>query len=59
MTVPRISLLWIPVIVLAWMALWAFAPVLLFVALLLAALGLVAAAMIALARRLRAWHERR
>jgi hypothetical protein len=59
MTVPRISLLWIPVIVLAWMALWAFAPVLLFVALLLAALGLVAAAMIALARRLQAWHERR
>jgi hypothetical protein len=59
MTVPRISPLWIPVIVLAWMALWAFAPVLLFVALLLAALGLVAAAMIALARRLQAWHERR
>ena len=46
-------------IVLAGMALWAFAPVLVFMVLLLAALGLAAAAMIALARRLQAWRERR
>ena len=46
-------------IVLAGLALWAFAPVLVFMALLLAALGLAAAAMIALARRLQAWRERR
>jgi hypothetical protein len=41
------------------MAIWAFAPVLVFVALLTAALGLVALAMIALARGLQAWRERR
>ena len=41
------------------LAVWAFAPVLVFMALLLAALGLAAAAMIALARRLQAWRERR
>ena len=46
-------------IVLAGMAVWAFAPVLVFMALLLAALGLAAVAMIGLARRLRAWRERR
>lgn len=46
-------------IVLAGMALWAFAPVLVFMILLLAALGLASAAMIALARRLQAWRERR
>ena len=46
-------------IALAGMALWAFAPVLVFMALLLAALGLAAAAMVALARRLQAWRERR
>lgn len=46
-------------IVLAGMAVWAFAPVLVFMALLLAALGLAAVAMIGLARGLRAWRERR
>jgi hypothetical protein len=46
-------------ILLAGLAAWAFAPVLVFMALLLAALGLVAAGMIALARRLQAWRERR
>ena len=46
-------------IVLAGMALWAFAPVLVFMILLLAVLGLAAAIMIALARRLQAWRERR
>lgn len=46
-------------IVLAGMALWAFAPVLVFMVLLLAVLGLAAAVMIALARRLQAWRERR
>ena len=46
-------------IVLAGMVLWTLAPVLVFMALLLAALGLAAAAMIALARRLQAWRERR
>jgi hypothetical protein len=46
-------------IVLAGMAVWAFAPVLVFMALLLAALGLAAAAMIALARWLQAWREGR
>lgn len=46
-------------VVLAGIAVWAFAPVLVFMALLLAALGLTAAAMIALARRLQAWRERR
>ncbi len=46
-------------IVLAGMALWAFAPVLVFMILLLAVLGLAAAVMISLARRLQAWRERR
>ena len=45
-------------VVLAAVAVWAFAPVLVFMAALLVALGLVAAAMIALARRLRVWRER-
>ena len=45
--------------VLAGLAVWAFAPVLVFVALLIVALGLAAAAMILLARRLQAWRERR
>src|SRR5262249_38241359 len=44
-----------PAIVLAGMAIWAFAPVLVFMALLTLALGGLAAAMILLARRLRAW----
>jgi hypothetical protein len=46
-------------IMLAGLALWALAPVLVFMVLLLAVLGLAAAAMIALARRLQAWRERR
>jgi hypothetical protein len=46
-------------VLLAGLAVWAFAPVLVFMALLLAALGLIAAAMILLAHRLRAWRERR
>ncbi len=45
-------------IVLAAIAVWAFAPVLVFVALLTGALGGIAAAMIFLAQRLRAWRER-
>jgi hypothetical protein len=44
---------------LAAVALWAFAPVLVFVALLTATLGAVSALMIALARALRTWRERR
>jgi len=45
-------------IVLAGMAMWAFAPVLVLMALLLVLLGAAAAGMIALARRLQAWRER-
>jgi hypothetical protein len=41
------------------LAVWAFAPVLVFVALLTVALGLAAAVMILAANRLRAWRERR
>jgi hypothetical protein len=44
---------------LAGVALWAFAPVLIFLALLAGALGIVAALMIALARALRARGEHR
>jgi len=52
--------LWLAVtaIVLAGMAVWAFAPVLVLMALLLVLLGAAAAVMIALARRLQAWRER-
>jgi hypothetical protein len=46
-------------IILAGMAVWAFAPVLVFMALLTLALGGLAAATILLAHRLRAWRERR
>jgi hypothetical protein len=46
-------------IALAGLAVWAFAPVLVFVALLTLALGLLAGGMILLAHRLRAWRERR
>ena len=58
MTVLR---LWLAVtaIVLAGMAVWAFAPVLVLMALLLVLLGAAAAAMIALARWLQALRERR
>jgi len=45
-------------IVLGAIAVWAFAPVLVFVVLLAAGLGLVSLAMIALARALRRWRER-
>lgn len=53
--------LWLAVtaIVLAGMAVWAFAPVLVLMALLLVLLGAAAAAMIALARWLQALRERR
>lgn len=44
-------------IVLTGIAIWAFAPVLVFVFLVAGGLGLVSFAMIALARRLRAWRE--
>ena len=46
-------------VILAALAVWAFAPVLFFVLLLTAALGAVSAVMIGLARALRAWRERR
>lgn len=46
-------------IILAVLAIWAFAPMLVFVALLTAALGGVAVGMIAVAHCLRAWRERR
>ena len=45
-------------VILAVLAVWAFAPVLVFLALLVAALGLISAAMITLARTLQAWRER-
>jgi len=44
-------------IILAAMAVWAFAPVLVFVVLLAAGLGLLSLAMIALARALRRWRD--
>jgi hypothetical protein len=46
-------------LILAALAVWAFAPVLVFVLLLTAALGLASGLMIGLARALRAWRERR
>jgi hypothetical protein len=46
-------------VVFAALAVWAFAPVLVFVLLLTAAIGAVAAAMIGIARALQAWKERR
>jgi hypothetical protein len=57
----RLLRLWLAAtaIVLAAMAVWAFAPVLVFVALLTLALGGLAAATTLLAHRLRAWRERR
>lgn len=45
-------------IVLGAIAVWAFAPVLVFVVLLAAGLGLLSLAMIVLARALRRWRER-
>ena len=49
----------ISAVLLAGAAMWAFAPVLVFVALLTLALGLLSAAMIGLARALQAWRDRR
>jgi|GEM_PF-1450209 len=46
-------------ILLAVLAVWAFAPVLVFMALLAAALGALSLAMIGLARGLKAWRSRR
>jgi hypothetical protein len=46
-------------IVLAAITVWALAPVLIFFVLLAAALGLVSLAMIALARSLQGWRDRR
>ena len=46
-------------IILAGIAVWALAPVLIFFVLLAAALGLVSLAMIVLARSLQAWRDRR
>lgn len=46
-------------LVLVALAVWAFAPVLLFVTLLAGILGLLSAGMIFLARALQAWRERR
>jgi len=46
-------------IIISGLAIWAFAPVLVFLALLAAALGLLSAVMIAIARALAAWRDRR
>jgi ABC-type uncharacterized transport system permease subunit len=46
-------------VILATLAVWAFVPVLFFVLLLTAALGVVSAVMIGLARALQAWRARR
>ena len=46
-------------VVITAIAVWALAPVLVFVALLVAGLGLISASMIMLARRLRAWRDHR
>jgi hypothetical protein len=52
--------LWLAVtaIALIAMAVWAFAPVLVFLVLLTLVLGIIAAVMIGLAHLLRAWRER-
>jgi hypothetical protein len=46
-------------IIVAALAVWAFAPVLIFFVLLAGGLGIVALAMIALARGLQAWRDRK
>ena len=46
-------------VILGVLAVWAFAPVLVFVLLLTAALGVIAAVMIGIARALQAWRERK
>ena len=58
MTLLRTWLIGSAIIVTA-LAIWAFAPVLVFFALLAAALGLLSAVMIAFARALGAWRDRR
>ena len=58
MTMLRLWLLGTSVI-LGTLAVWALAPVLFFVLLLTAALGLVAAVMVGIARALQVWRERR
>ncbi len=58
MTLLRAWLIGTAIIVSA-LAIWAFAPVLVFLALLAAALGLLSAVMIAFARALGAWRDRR
>ena len=58
MTVLRIWLIATAVLVSA-LAVWAFAPVLVFIGLLTAALGLLSAVMIVIARALAAWRDRR
>jgi hypothetical protein len=46
-------------VVLTALAVWAFAPVLVFIGLLVAGLGVLSAVMIAFARALEAWRDRR
>jgi hypothetical protein len=58
MTLLRAWLIGTTIIVSA-LAIWAFAPVLVFLALLAAALGVLSAVMIAFARALGAWRDRR
>jgi hypothetical protein len=58
MTLLRAWLIGTTIIVSA-LAIWAFAPVLVFLALLAGALGLLSAVMIAFARALGAWRDRR
>jgi hypothetical protein len=57
----KILRLWLigTTVVVIGLAVWAFAPVLVFVVLLTAGLGLASAAMIALARGLQEWKARR
>lgn len=59
--IPALLRLWLAAtgVVLVALAVWAFAPVLLFVLLLTAALGLLSALMIWIARALQAWRTRR
>jgi hypothetical protein len=47
------------IVILVGLAVWAFAPVLVFVVLLTAALGVVSVVMIGIARTLQAWRDRR
>ncbi|HJU30061.1 MAG TPA: hypothetical protein VJ740_01340 [Hyphomicrobiaceae bacterium] len=58
MTLLRLWLIVTAVALLA-LAVWAFAPVLVFMVLVTAGLGAVSALMIGLARALRSWRERR